>query len=348
MPAERLALTQGQGLYEVVLGLVAVENQSPDLATACDGVRTLVLIGARLVEGLGRFCTVFHERPGVTMLTAKAGCRHINLLRVLVDSNAQYGVATQVVREHAAFGVGLAVEDDLLVVADGERGVDILQLTNGQVQTEVVVVSVVLAFRGVVVAALGSTDTVPEERNLVRTDNYRCINGIHAVNDQLQHIDTVATEAVLSGAEVDSLRIVALAVPVVVFTFIDVVNEDVRVDAEYVQRQDNRRVATEVFERVAIYTGLGQCLVAEGVAATLTNRLGDAGLNSVFYTQVQDVLYTVISCCILDGLDVAISLVVLVVTPSVGQFATTNGSILLDYNHLKISINGDDTVTSRG
>ena len=131
-------------------------------------------------------------------------------------------------------------------------------------------------------------------------------------------------------------------------TGIDVVNEHVRIDTEHVQRQHNGRVATEVFERVAIYTGLGQGLVAKRVTATLTNRLGDAGLNSVFYTQVQDVLYTVVSCCILDGLDVAISLIVLVITPSVRQFTTTNGSILLDYNHLKISINGDDTVTSRG
>ena len=215
-------------------------------------------------------------------------------------------------------------------------------------QTEVVVVSVVLTFRGVVVAALGSTDTVPEERNLVRTEHYRCVNGIYSVNDQLQHVDTVATEAILIGAEVGSGAPVARSVPVVVFTFIDVVNEDVRVDAENVQRQDNRRVTTEILERVAIYTGLGQGLVAEGVAATLTNRLGDAGLHIIFDRQVQDVLYTVVSCCILDGLDVAISLIVLVVTPSVRQFAATNGSILLDYNHLKISINGDDTVTSRG
>ena len=215
-------------------------------------------------------------------------------------------------------------------------------------QTEVIVVSVVLTFRGVVVAALGSTDTVPEERNLVRTEHYRCINGIYSVNDQLQHVDTVATEAILIGAEVGSRRRVARAVPVVVLTGIDVVNEHVRIDAEYVQRQHNRRVATEILERVAIDTGLGQGLVAKRVTATLTNRLGDTGLHIIFDRQVQDVLYTVVSCCILDGLDVAISLIVLVVTPSVGQFTTTNGSILLDYNHLKISINGDDTVTSCG
>ena len=204
VPTERLALTQGQGLYEVVLCLIAVENQSPDLATSRNSVRTLVFIGARFVEGLGGLRTVFHERPGVSVFATQAGCRHINLLRMFVDTNAQHGVTTQVVREHAAFCVGLAVEDDLLVITDSERGVDVLQLKNRQVQTEVIVVSVILKLGDIVVAALVSTDAMPEERNLVRTEHYRCINGIYSVHRQLQHIDAVATEAVGVRAEVGS------------------------------------------------------------------------------------------------------------------------------------------------
>ena len=131
-------------------------------------------------------------------------------------------------------------------------------------------------------------------------------------------------------------------------TGIDVVNKHVRIDTEHVQRQHNGRVTTEILERVAIYTGLGQGLVAKRVTATLTNRLGDTGLHIIFDRQVQDVLYTVVAGCIFDGLYITICLIVLVITPSVRQFAATNRNVLLVYNHLKISINSDGTITSCG
>ena len=49
MPAEVLAFTDGQTLLKVVFVHVLRQDESPDLATSCYGVREFELIGARLI-----------------------------------------------------------------------------------------------------------------------------------------------------------------------------------------------------------------------------------------------------------------------------------------------------------
>ena len=83
---------------------------------------------------------------------------------MFVDIHLDDGVATQVVEEPAALLVNLAVEDHLLVVADGEGGVNLYDRTDGQMQAVVVISAVGFLFRAAVVAALACADTVPYYR----------------------------------------------------------------------------------------------------------------------------------------------------------------------------------------
>ena len=106
----------------------------------------------------------------------------VDLLRVLVDVYVDQCVATQVSRERAALTEGLAVEDHLLIVADREGRVDTSDLANRQVQTIEIIRSVRLFLRTLVVTRLAGTNTMPYERNLIRTNRQRRVNGIDMVD----------------------------------------------------------------------------------------------------------------------------------------------------------------------
>ena len=54
----------------MILRLVLREDQAPEFATSGRCIRTLVLVGARLVKGLGLLSTVVPVRPGVTVVAA--------------------------------------------------------------------------------------------------------------------------------------------------------------------------------------------------------------------------------------------------------------------------------------
>ena len=153
------------------------------------------------------------------------GC--IDLLRMFVDMNADDGIATKIISEHTALRVGLTVVVDALVVADGEGGVNVLQFEYVQVQTVVVVITVLLTLRDVIIAALVSANAVPEEWNLIRADSSCRIYRIHFVHRQFQYIDAVATEAVGAVVEVSTGCLVNLVVPFEGLTVVHVVNEAV-------------------------------------------------------------------------------------------------------------------------
>ncbi|MBQ7382188.1 MAG: hypothetical protein IJV61_04100, partial [Paludibacteraceae bacterium] len=60
---------------------------------------------------------------------------------------------------------GLAVEDHLFVIADGEGRVETSDLANRQVQTIEIIRSIRLFLRTLVVTRLAGTNTMPYERN---------------------------------------------------------------------------------------------------------------------------------------------------------------------------------------
>ena len=189
---------------------------------------------------------------------------------------------------------------------------------------------------------------MPEEWYLIRADNSRRINRIYVIYSKFQNIDTVATEAVRAIVVIYARLGITRAVPVVVLTGIHMMDEAVRIRLQYVQRQNNYRVATEVMEGVAIDTCLCQYTVAEGVTAAFADVLSNTNLYIVFYRQVQDILYAVVSLgVILNRLDIAIRLIELMVAPSVRQLTPTNRCKLLMYNHLQVCIYCDDTVATR-
>ena len=70
VPTEVISLANRRVLDEMILRLVLREDQAPEFATSGRCIRTLVLVGARLVKGLGLLSTVVPVRPGVTVVAA--------------------------------------------------------------------------------------------------------------------------------------------------------------------------------------------------------------------------------------------------------------------------------------
>ena len=125
--------------------------------------------------------------------------------------------------------VGLAVETYTLIAANREGRVDIYNLTNRQVQAVIGILTGRALLDIGVVIRLVSTDTMPEERNLIRTDNSGCIHRIYVIYSEFQDIDTVATEAVGAIVIVYAGLRITRAVPVIILTVIHVVDEAVGV-----------------------------------------------------------------------------------------------------------------------
>ena len=70
VPTEVISLANRRVLDEMILRLVLREDQAPEFATSGRCIRTLVLVGARLVKGLVLLSTVVPVRPGVTVVAA--------------------------------------------------------------------------------------------------------------------------------------------------------------------------------------------------------------------------------------------------------------------------------------
>ena len=126
----------------------------------------------------------------------------VDTLRMFVDMDPHDGVTTQVVGELTCVCISLTVEDHLLVITDGERGVFVVQFANRQVQTVVVILSVRLLLCVGVFTGLARRDAVPTERNLIRAYNGCRVNCIDFVNRQFQYRYAVATETVDAVVEV--------------------------------------------------------------------------------------------------------------------------------------------------
>ena len=255
MPDEIFALANLQTLREVVLAHVLCQHQSPYFATTRLCVRELELICTRSV--------VFHRRllscrtvcPGVFVLSQRS-TGLIYALWVFVNIHFHYRVATQVVEEPAALLVSLAVEDHLLVVADGEGGVNLYDRTDGQMQAVVVISAVGFLFRAAVVAALACADAVPYYRQLALTCDDRGVYRIYMVDSQLQYRYAVAAEAVRAIVEIRAGLVIYLVVPFKPLAFVHMVNQAVRVRMNHIEAQVDDGVATAVAERVLIFAAL--------------------------------------------------------------------------------------------
>ena len=173
-----------------------------------------------------------------------------------MDIHLDDGVATQVVEEPAALLVNLAVEDHLLVVADGEGGVNLYDRTDGQMQAVIVISAVGFLFRAAVVAALACADTVPYYRQLALTGDDRGVYRIYMVDSQLQYRYAVAAEAVRAIVEIRAGLVINLVVPGEGLALVHVVNQAVRVGVDDVQTQVDDGVATAAAERVLIFAAL--------------------------------------------------------------------------------------------
>ena len=175
---------------------------------------------------------------------------------MFVNIHFHYRVATQIIEEPAALAIHLAVEDHLLVVADGEGGVNLYDRTDGQMQAVVVISAVGFLFRAAVVAALACADTVPYYRQLALTCDDRGVYRIYMVDSQLQYRYAVAAEAVRAIVEIRAGLVKNLVVPFKPLAFVHMVNQPVRVGVDDVQTQVDDGVATAAAERVLIFAAL--------------------------------------------------------------------------------------------
>ena len=138
VPTEVVAFADRQGLFEMVFIHVLRQDQAPKFATSRCLVRELKLICTRSVVlyRLGLTCRTV--RPGVFVLSqSRSGL--VDALWMLVDDDFHHRVATQIVKETAALGIRLTVEDHLFVIADGEGRVSTRDLADSKMQTIVVV-----------------------------------------------------------------------------------------------------------------------------------------------------------------------------------------------------------------
>ena len=314
VPCEIVALTDRQRLYEMIRTLIFGQHQSPEVATAGLAVRTLILIGTRLVEDLGLLRTVVHIGPGESVLAAQRSVGLIDLQRVLLDVDAHKGVATQHVIVVAGLGIGLAVIYHVLVAADGEVHIYLLQFTNGQVQTVVDEVARGLLLRIGEYAVLAGSYAVPLQR-LARADGSHRVDGIHVVDRQDQHLRRVATEAVLRRIVVNAGLVINLVVPGIALALVDVADILDGVGIQHVERENHHRVATRVVERMGIDAALGQGLVGKGIAGASADGARDTRLRDIFYGQVQNVLYAIHAVGIRLGLYVTVRLLVHMAAP---------------------------------
>ena len=258
--------------------------------------------------------TIIHIGPGESVLAAQRSVGLIDLQRVLLDVDAHKGVATQHVIVVAGLGIGLAVIYHVLVAADGEVHIYLLQLTNRQVQTVVDEVARGLLLRIGEQAVLACTYAVPLQR-LARTYSSYRVDGIHVVDRQDQHLRRVATEAVLCRIVVNACLVINLVVPGIALALVDVADILDGVGIQHVQREHHYRVTTRVVIGVGIDAALGQGLVGKGITGSAADGTCDTRLRDIFYSQVQDVLYAIHAVRIGLGLYVAMRLLVLMAAP---------------------------------
>ena len=118
----------------MIARLVFSQDQSPDLATAGRGIRTLELPRVRRIELFGVLGAVIPIGPRVAVVVRDTGPGLIDLLRVLDDGDIDHRVATHVVAVMTRLGVRLAVETQARVGAHAECRIHLYDIANGQLQ----------------------------------------------------------------------------------------------------------------------------------------------------------------------------------------------------------------------
>ena len=97
---------------------------------------------------------------------------------------------------------------------------------------------------------------------------------------------------------------VRLAMPYIAVMLVHVMHVTDGVGIEHIECQVNHRITTRLVERIVVIAALGQRTVTERVTATLTDGLPNIRVGDVLDGQVEDMLYAVITCLVLDGLEV--------------------------------------------
>ena len=164
LPFERIALTDRQRLLEVITRLVFGQNQAVDIVTSGRLVRVLELIRAGYGIGLRARCAVVDIVPRKAVVVGNSTASLIHNRLILNDMYVDQRVATQIRAIVTCFVIRVAVEADTTACADSKRGVLLLYLTNGQIQTVEYIYTARLMNHFRVVVGLVSLDAVPYKR----------------------------------------------------------------------------------------------------------------------------------------------------------------------------------------
>ena len=162
-PAILLAFADGDPLYEMITCLVFGQDQTPYIVATRLLVRTLELIRARLVEDGVNLHAFTLEGPVISMFAAQTRVRLIDLHRQLDNMDGHDGVAAQIVREIAGFGIGLTVIADVHIAANDELFARLSHFPYRQVQAVPYIAAVRLFLFFLEVTRLERTDAMPFE-----------------------------------------------------------------------------------------------------------------------------------------------------------------------------------------
>ena len=193
-------------------------------------------------------------------------------------------------------------------------------------------------------------DTIPTERQLVRTNGQRVCNRIYLIISKFEYRNGVAAKAVRAVMEVRTRLGDGLRVPYIRRSLRTLDSQVRGVGAEYIERQNNRAVATaRLVERVTVYTALRQALIAKDIGLTLTDRLLYQSLGDITNREVQYVDHTVVAGLVLlyFGVLTRYGIGLAVVVPNVRVTRTDDYCLLVTID-LLVNERMDDTVASEG
>ena len=274
----------------------------------------------------------------------------------LVDSRLIYSdmhvhqrVATQVTPVVTGCIVGDAVETDARTLADDKCGINRYDRTNGQIQYIQCVGTVRLLYEARVVVGLISRDTIPFERQLVLANSKLSANGIYLIISEIEYRNRVATEAVGAVMEVHTRSRNVLAFPCISGTRCALDSQISGIRTEHVQRQNYHAVTSAgLMEGMTIYAALGECLIAEDVRLTLTDRRFYLSLRDIANGQVQYMYHAVgRSVCgrLRLGVRTAVGIGLAVILPDIGLTRADDYRLLVVIE-VFIDVGSDDTVAS--
>ena len=179
----------------MIARLVFRQDQTVDLITSGLYIMRAVLIHARLQDCIHFLLAVQLITPVVRVRAIQYARLHMQLRRMFDYRYLVDGITSILVIVFTGISIGLSVEIDGLIVADGEEGIYMHHLFHRQIHPIPYLVAVVPFARESERSRLFTRETVPCI-TLTRTYDYCRIDRIDMIDGQIQTTQRITTEAV--------------------------------------------------------------------------------------------------------------------------------------------------------